>query len=316
VNLVSFIIASHRAPASIEATLRSIIAQRSAGEAEIVVVNNGFGADREATLALLLATARPALDVRIVREARPGLGFARRAGFLAARGEYAVLLDDDNTLDEAFLVQLRTVIGRDGPLACICPAVHPVWEGGTPPPAWLRDFGRLCLSYNKVDDKGPRFERRLWPAQSAKHALRPPGGGMIIHRRAFEAYVAQADDSRLSLGRTPDSLHGCEDEDLFGVACDLKWPMAYDANLRCNHHISTAKWQAPHLRKLNFEMCQSYGLLARLKGPRSALSSASLAILRLLASPFRSRGRWLLLELHVLRELGFLAGLLGRAPRT
>jgi glycosyltransferase involved in cell wall biosynthesis len=44
-------------------------------------------------------------DIRVVMETRPGKGAALRAGFVAARGEYVVMIDADGSMDPAEIVR-------------------------------------------------------------------------------------------------------------------------------------------------------------------------------------------------------------------
>ena len=308
---VSFIVCSHRAPPELDAALLSICAQDDPHDAELVIVNNGFAHERESQVEALLA-ASGRMPWRIVREPRPGLGFARRVAFLVADGEYFVLLDDDNEIAPDVLAELRAFLSRAGPLACVCPAVEPRWLGEKPP-AWLRDFGRLCLSYNAVDGHAATFQERVWTGASRGVAMRPPGGGMILHRAAVEKYLSVADEARLALGRGPRTLHGSEDHDLFLQACSVGTPVAYCARIRAFHTIAPARLRWSYLRRLNFEMGQSYGALARLTQANPARTLVRSAA-RVAISPLRSKAHPRALALLLLREAGFLSGFLRRAP--
>src|SRR5690606_10736197 len=70
--------------------------------------------DNASTPALQLASlpnARPA-NLRIVPESQLGLTAARRCGLRAARGEFCVLVDDDNVLAPDYLATVHQIFAE------------------------------------------------------------------------------------------------------------------------------------------------------------------------------------------------------------
>jgi GT2 family glycosyltransferase len=86
---VSIVVPSCDRAGDLRACLTSLVAQKSPRRIEIVVVDNrpGRGAARE--------VVREFSGVTLVEEGRPGLSYARNAGFAAASGEILVATDDD-----------------------------------------------------------------------------------------------------------------------------------------------------------------------------------------------------------------------------
>ena len=152
--MVSFLICSHKAPPSLDDTLASLSRQTRAVPFEVLLINNGFAATEEQRLVKLAATLGLAEHFQIHREPIPGLGFARKCGFQRARGEWLVMLDDDNTVDPDFLSNLQRSCAKYPNLGGITPCVSPVWE--RTPPEWLVEFGASCLSYNLTSTFRPR----------------------------------------------------------------------------------------------------------------------------------------------------------------
>jgi glucosyl-dolichyl phosphate glucuronosyltransferase len=266
---VSFIICSHRAPPSLEATLTSIAAQGELAAAETILVNNGFSCRRAGELLARYQAA--GLNLRIVDEPRPGQGFARRAGFGAAAGRFLVLLDDDNALAGDFLRILLEITG-DAKLGAVVGCVEPVWQ--RPPPPWLVGFGRKCLSYNAAGSFRPQYTPgQYWPAGQVEMSIRPPGGGMIIHRDVAEHYLQTVcDEARIGLSRGPNSLLACEDADIFAGVIHLQMAARYDPRLLIHHHISAQRMRLKYLMRLNLAMCYSYGLLYGYSKPAAIFS--------------------------------------------
>ena len=313
---VSFIICSHKAPATLHDTLRSIAGQSGLDSAEVILVNNGFSAQKEDSIRQFMNSHGRGVEFQIVREATPGLGFARRRGFTAANGQFLVLLDDDNTLGRDFLSHLLDVIGRFPDVGGICPIVEPVWERR--PDDWLVDFGRLCLSYNADGKYRPPFRERYWPPGEAHKAMRPPGGGMIIHRKVALDYMERVKDpKRIALARQPKSLVGCEDEDIFSGVARLGLGVYFTSCLRVFHSIPISRIQFTYLVRLNYQMLYSYGVLGRIAGEYDVIRFRS-NIRHFLGHAFylgldslrgRKAARHCMLELA--RDVGLLVGYLG-----
>jgi glycosyltransferase involved in cell wall biosynthesis len=278
-------ICSHRAPPSLYATLRSILEQPQSERAEIVLVNNGFDVSKEQEI-LSLAQEKQA-NLKILREPTPGHGFARRTGFRNGSGGLYVLLDDDNTIGENFLPALLDLYERSPQTGAVVADVLPVWERR--PPDWLVDFGRHCLSYNTTDGDKPGSARQ-WDPSEVTIAIRPPGGGMIIHRDVALHYLNDVTDpKRIKLSRSPGSLVAAEDEDIFTGVIDLKRAAVYSPLLKVYHHIPETRTRFWYLLRLNSQMQYSGALLRCCRGSASPRSAAS--ELYHLVRPFASRAR-------------------------
>ncbi len=273
--MFSFIICTHKAPASLNDTLASLAVQTREWPFEILLINNGFPACDEERLMQLASRLGLSEYFRIHREPTPGLGFARRSAFQQARGDWLVLLDDDNTIGAEFLSTLERCCVGNPNLGGITACVSPVWE--QTPPAWLIEFGASCLSYNQPSAFRIRPFERTFPAAEFREACRPPGGGMIIHRRVADYYLQTAGHpARLALERTGESLVGCQDEDIWRGIKPLKMDVLVTDRLQVEHHIPRTRLRKNYLLRLNFEMAYSYVVLDRLLGNISVQTPAAL----------------------------------------
>ncbi|MBW6433731.1 glycosyltransferase [Actinoplanes hulinensis] len=97
------IVPAHDAGAQIGAQLAALAAQRYDGVWEVLVVDNG-STDDTATVALRWAGRLPGL--RVIREDRLGVNYARNAGARVARGEILAFCDADDVATPSWLGEL------------------------------------------------------------------------------------------------------------------------------------------------------------------------------------------------------------------
>jgi len=103
---VSIVVATYDRPGDLETCLRSLTAQRTPREVDIVVVDN----HAESGLTAPVVARFP--EVRYVTERRAGLSYARNAGFTASRGDIAVTTDDDVIVPPDWLERLLAPFSR------------------------------------------------------------------------------------------------------------------------------------------------------------------------------------------------------------
>lgn len=169
----------------------------------LVVVDNG---STDGTVEFLAALAAGDARVTLVREAEPGLYFARVAAIRAATGDFIVFLDDDAVPDEGWLVgMLRPLVREPGIGACGCPA-RPRWLG--PRPAWfperfLDEFVAFRAPGRRVECSFPSY---------------PPGVALAVRRHPCLALFSDPQRMAAPLGRrsTDDMkpIYSGEDTDL------------------------------------------------------------------------------------------------------
>src|SRR5581483_1450548 len=199
--MISVIICTYNRAESLKRTLESLAAVDAPGDLawEIVVVDNHSG---DATRAVVEDFAgASALRVRYVYESEQGLSRARNRGVRAAAGDILAFIDDDVTVDRAWLRALRDAFERTGGLG-VGGKIVPVWP--FPKPDWLTEQGPYRLMNVIVG-----FDLGAAP----RDLDRPPfGANMSFARRAFERYGV----FRTDLGRVGASLI-CNEDTEFGA---------------------------------------------------------------------------------------------------
>src|SRR5688572_16717499 len=132
-------------PGMLARVLAALHAQDYAGSREIILVDN-----KSATRVAELEEVKEYPALRIVREEKQGLVYARLAGFRHSAGNTLVFADDDNVLHPGYLSALAEIL-----------IAHPetgVWGPGNidldyleEPPLWIRrHFGAMYQEKNRL----------------------------------------------------------------------------------------------------------------------------------------------------------------------
>ncbi|HET7568447.1 MAG TPA: glycosyltransferase family A protein [Gaiellaceae bacterium] len=136
--------------AVVEETVRSVLADGSALERELVVVDNGSRDDTGERVERLAAGAP--FPVRLVREPEPGSSPARNAGVAAAQGELILFVDDDVLVADGWADALAAPFS-DPAVGLVGGRILPLWPAEPEP--WLNGphSTRLTLHDFGPDDR-------------------------------------------------------------------------------------------------------------------------------------------------------------------
>ena len=256
----TFLICSNRAPKSLEKTLESIAVQQGLDSAEVVLINNGFSEKRESVIKKRLQKMR--LDFRIFQESKKGLAYARRLGFYEAKGDYLILLDDDNFLADDFLVNLQELVTKHSDLGGVCPRIYPEWE--KTPESWLEKFGKICLSYNAISKQEMKKSEKIWSPEQLDQAELPPGGGMIVHRRLAQRFLEHVPEGVYVKG-------DFEGRDVYySGAKALGYQVCDSSQLKVFHWIPVARTTFLSLLQHNYQLSFRHGQYEHYRGQEAA----------------------------------------------
>jgi glycosyltransferase involved in cell wall biosynthesis len=171
---VSVVVAAFNRAEPLRRLIESLLDQEAVASFEIIVADN---ASTDATPDVARSFGGRGIPVRYVREARPGVSYARNAGAAAAAAPILAFTDDDQHVAPTWVSTLLRVLEEHPDIDAVGGRVLARWEH--PPPAWItaRVFGPVSLF-----DRGERpfrLHRRQWMCL--------PGGNLAIRRTAFEA---------------------------------------------------------------------------------------------------------------------------------
>ncbi|HRI80831.1 MAG TPA: glycosyltransferase [Opitutaceae bacterium] len=223
-----------------------------AADWECLLVDN---ASTPAIDASAFADTVPA-GLRVVREPVPGLTHARSRGFTEARGEFAVLVDEDNVIDSGYLAAVLDLFTANPHVGVLGGKSLPEFE--IPPPRWAEQFfGLLALR-----DLGetPLISTGLCPAGVVHNeypAFAPIGAGMAIRRAAWEAWLHSPTRAHFT-DRCGDELTSGGDNDIVLCAMASAWEVGYFPELTLTHLIPDRRLQPAYLARLNRGIAKSW----------------------------------------------------------
>jgi glycosyltransferase involved in cell wall biosynthesis len=176
---VSVIVPTHDRPERIRSCLRSL-QELHYPHYEIIVVDNAPSTTQTADFVQQIYRDVP--QVRYLREDRKGPSWARNCGIMAARGEILAFIDDDETADPYWLVELVRGFSVTENVACVTGLVLPL-QLETPAQFWFEEYGGYGKGFRRriFDMRENRPKVRLYPYTIGLFGT----GGNMAFRAAF-----------------------------------------------------------------------------------------------------------------------------------
>ncbi len=150
---VSVVIPSCNRPDDLRRCLASLEAQRGARPLEVIVVDN-----RPGPASPTAAVAREFERVILLEEHRPGLSYARNAGFAVASGAIMIAIDDDVTVPAGWLERLVAPFVRPE-VTAVTGHVLPI-ELDTPSQVLFEAYGGLGKGFEAFERDAAWFRSR------------------------------------------------------------------------------------------------------------------------------------------------------------
>lgn len=192
------------------------------------------------------------INSQVVIEQKPGLVYARLAGFnLCQPGSLIVFADDDNILNENYLENCLAFSLTHPHVGCFGGRSLPMYE--TTPPDWFftlginlgcQDFGdkEYISRYNDIDYKLSHYPEKA-----------PIGTGLVVTYDAFLAYAKGVNDDKLKLGRKGADLTSGEDNDIILTIVSNQFEIAYVPTLIVNHIIPKKRYSFTYLKNMAYK---------------------------------------------------------------
>lgn len=190
-------------------------------------------------------------NISIQKEPSLGLTAARARGLAVARGEFAVLVDDDNVLDPGYLAEVLAIFAAHPRLGTAGGKSVPEFE--TAPAEWTREFFPL-LALRDLGEQEQVVESLRPPGvtRNTYPACAPIGAGMALRRASWQAWLVacQGADPGLS-DRRGGALSSGGDNDIVLTGLRAGWHTGYFPQLRLTHLIPATRLQPGYLGRLN-----------------------------------------------------------------
>lgn len=233
--VISVAICTRNRAELLEQAVKSVLRQLRE-RTEILVVDNA-STDDTGAVAMRLAAANP--GVRVLREERLGLSYARNTALAEARGEYIVFLDDDATAQDGWLNAYFDFFSKPPcpGIACVGGSVQPRYA--QPAPDWL------APGVNALDcgtDPRPIVEKGG-----------PWGCNAAYHRRT----VMELGGFCVALGRRGGSLGSYEESELFLRIVAAGYQGWWLPAARIHHFYPPHRLKLKYLCKTEFEQGRS-----------------------------------------------------------
>lgn len=219
---------------------------------ELVLVNN---ASTRFPTADFFADC-PVSNFLMLAEPELGLTAARRRGLTAARGNIAVLVDDDNVLAANYLSEVAALFAAHPQVGAVGGKSLP--EFASEPAEWTREFFPLLA----LRDPGetPLIATTLRPPGSLRNEYplcAPIGAGMALRRAAWEAWLGSSQAHAPSDRRGTALTSGGDNEIVLHVL-QAGWHVAYFPTLVLTHLIPPSRLEPDYLARLNRGIQESW----------------------------------------------------------
>jgi glycosyltransferase involved in cell wall biosynthesis len=236
---VSIVVCCHNSAGRLPETLAHLARQRATGIPwEVIVVDNA-STDGTAEVARRLWPELPPAPLRIVRESRLGLSYARQRGLAEARYELVSFVDDDNWVCSGW-VQTAHEIMASHPDVGACGGFNEA-EFETPAvPQWFQEY-QGCYS---VGAQGSAPGDVTWTRDWLW------GAGLTVRQSAWRALADAGFRPRL-VDRRGVALTSGGDHELCAALRLAGWRLWYDPRLCLMHFLPSFRLTWKYLRRLH-----------------------------------------------------------------
>ena len=236
---VSVVVCCHNSAKILPETLACLANQRTADNViyEVIVVDNA-STDATAQIAERAWPQGHRIPLRVVRESRLGLSYARHCGVDAAEYEIISFIDDDNRVCQEW-VQLVAEIMTQHPEVGACGGYNEAVCESTPP-EWFESYQWCYAAGAQWKEAGDVTQTRgyLW------------GAGLSIRKVAWQQLISNGFRSLL-VDRQGTSLGAGGDAELCFALRLAGWRLWYEPRLRLRHFITERRLKWQYLRLLN-----------------------------------------------------------------
>lgn len=233
---ISLILCCYNGKKRLRKTIEHLALQETDLQWEFILVDNASTDSSVDFVQAIWDELHPKAELRIVRETKAGLVYARKAGVRAAKGKYIIFCDDDNWLREDYLqtaynlMEAMPNVGVLGGQSVIAPHIEtPIW--------WDEQQGNFAVG-KQLEHTGIANERGFLY-----------GAGMVT--RADLAHKIFNDNYPFLLtGRKGDVCLSGEDGEYCTRARIMGYDLYYSEDLFYWHDVDASRLNTEYLQNL------------------------------------------------------------------
>lgn len=237
---VSIVVCCHNSSKLLEQTIYHICKLKipSYINTELLIIDNASSDNTSEFAKQKLTEFKCPFPFRILNQPQLGLSFARKMGTDSSKYEYILFCDDDNWLNEDYIVNVYRIMESDDKIGALGGEAEAVTEGIAP--EW---FSRQHRNYSV----GKQYNRSGNITESVGVLW---GAGMVIRKTAMLELYSKGFSSLLSDRKGEQLTSGGDSEKCYALRL-AGWKIWYDESLKLKHYISRERLNWKYLRKLN-----------------------------------------------------------------
>lgn len=181
-------------------------------------------------------------NLKIVKEPKVGLTWARLKGIESSSGDLILFVDDDNLLDPDYLKNAHA-IHRDFPQLGAWGGANRAEFEELPGPEVEKYIGYLAVH---------EVASARWSNQPFNYQTTPCGAGMCVRSEVAKRYAADVleSPSKVEFDRKGSEIYSCGDHDMAYTACDLGLGTGVFPELKLVHIIPANRVSKAYILKL------------------------------------------------------------------
>lgn len=201
----------------------------SAGEWEVVVVDNASGDGTAEVAQRVWASLGEPVPLRVLHEPIPGIANARRAALLGTSAPFVLFCDDDNWLEPSYVEVATQRLAAGVGIGALGGQSSPALEGGSSIPDWLaRDPNAFAVGVQGAASGDVSDRGYLW------------GAGLAVRAAPIREFFRRGGKFALQ-GRTRGRLLSGDDSELCYWLLLLGYELHYEETLSFRHYIPLSR---------------------------------------------------------------------------
>ena len=232
---ISVIICCYNAQERIVPTLEALIKSEKGCPREVLIVDNNC-TDETVSRALAFWPNDSDFPLRVVKESRAGVGYARHKGLESGIYDYVLFCDDDNHLSPNYVNRVYEIFQTNPDVGIVggCGKLEPV---GAKLPSYANDFSSSLAI-------GPQGPDGINPKKFSLY------GAGVAFRRGLYFNLLDANFDLILIGRSGDVLTSGEDSELI-MNLRHRGALVYiDSSLTFKHLIPSSRLDMRYLKGL------------------------------------------------------------------